>query len=157
MIINGTPKGFFTSSRGLRQGALFIFGAEVLSRSLNALLGDREFVPFKVPRGCPNISHLAYADDVMTFSSGLKSSLKMVMRSMEAYCNVSGQQVNLQKNCILVHRRFHVARKHIISQVTGFQEKFFPIKYLGCPLYVRKGKMTYFSGIADSMTKRVFA
>ena len=77
VIINGTPKGFFKCSRGLYQGdpislALFILGAEVLSRSLNALLGDRGFAPFKVPKGCPNISHLAYADDVMIFSSDLK-------------------------------------------------------------------------------------
>nr|XP_027088512.1 uncharacterized protein LOC113709861 [Coffea arabica] len=100
VIINGTPKGFFTSSRGLRQGdpislALFILGAEILSQSLNTLLEDRRFVLFKVSRGCPNISHLAYADDVMIFNSELKSSLTMVMNSMEAYCKVSGQQVNL--------------------------------------------------------------
>ena len=96
MIINGTPKGFFTSSKDLHQGdpispVLFILRAEVLSRSLNALLADRRFVPFKVPRSCPNISPLAYADDVMIFTSGLKRSLKMVLCAVEAYCNVSGQ------------------------------------------------------------------
>ena len=100
VIINGTPKGFFTSSKGLRQGnpispALFILGVEILSRSINVLLADRGFVPFKIPRDSPNISHLAYADDVMIFNSGLKRSFKIVMRSLEAYCNVSGQQVNL--------------------------------------------------------------
>ena len=37
------------------------------------------------------------------------------------------------------------------------KEQSFPIKYLGYPLYVGRGKLTYFSGIAESMSKQVFA
>lgn len=72
VIINGSPQGFFKSSRGLRQGdplspSLFILCAEYLSRSLNQLPNQRAFVGFQVPRGCPTITHLAYADDVIIF------------------------------------------------------------------------------------------
>ena len=35
---------------------------------------QRRFNPFKVPAGYPNITHLVYVDDVVIFSSGLKSS-----------------------------------------------------------------------------------
>ncbi|XP_027181955.1 uncharacterized protein LOC113780346 [Coffea eugenioides] len=67
--------------QGLRQGdlispTLFILAVKVLSRSINALLADRGFIPFKVPRDYPNISHLAYVDDVMIFSNGLKEVFK---------------------------------------------------------------------------------
>jgi len=48
---------------------LFIIGAEVLSRALNRLVLQPGFVGLKVPRGCPALSHLAFADDVLVFSS----------------------------------------------------------------------------------------
>ena len=120
MIINGSPQGFSKSSRRLRQGdpispALFIVGAEVLSQLLNALIDVWRFVPFNVPRGYPIITHLAYADDVMKFSSGLKSSLQSIMRYLEAYCSVLGQLVNFQKSGFLVHQRLYSVSKHVIS------------------------------------------
>ena len=46
-----------------------------LSRTLNALVGQGQFQPFKVPLGCPAITHLSFADDVVIFTNGLKSSL----------------------------------------------------------------------------------
>lgn len=95
VIINGTPQGFFKSSRGLRQGdpispALFIIGAEVFSRALNNLALRRGFSPFKVPSGCPIVTHLAYADDVLIFSSGTRKSLGMVMEVIAQYELLSG-------------------------------------------------------------------
>ncbi|XP_027184038.1 uncharacterized protein LOC113782345 [Coffea eugenioides] len=162
VIINGSPKGFFKSTRGLRQGdpispALFVVGAEVLSRSLNALLGLRAFVPFKVPRGCPPITHLAYADDVIIFCSGLKASLQVILRTLDAYCSISGQQVNYHKSCFLVDRKLPLARKRAIARVTGFQERSFPIKYLGCPLYVGRAKLYFFSELCNLVSRRVLS
>ena len=80
VLINGKPCGFFQSSRGLRQGdplspALFIIAVEVLSRSLNELMGNPKFDPFSVAQGCPTLTHLAYADDIIIFCNGGKRSL----------------------------------------------------------------------------------
>ena len=95
VLINGVPQGFFRSSRGLRQGdplspALFVIGAEALSRALNAMVERRQFHPYKVPIGCPVVTHLAFVDDVVIFTSGLKSSLQLLVRILEDYCAVSG-------------------------------------------------------------------
>ena len=88
VIINGASYGFFKSSRGIRQGdplspALFVIGAEVLSRGLNSLAAQSGFLGFTVPRGCPPVTHLAFADDVLVFANGSSSSLKDIMRLLE--------------------------------------------------------------------------
>ena len=89
-LLNEKPCGFFRSSRGLRQGdplspALFIIAAEVLSRGLNTLVGDLQFSPYFVTRGCPPLTHLAYADDIIIFCNGSKRSLACVMEVLGKY------------------------------------------------------------------------
>nr|XP_027127775.1 uncharacterized protein LOC113743906 [Coffea arabica] len=162
VLINGSPCGFFQSTRGLRQGdpilpALFIIGAEVLSRLLNSLVGQRGFLPFKVPPSCPIVTHLADADDVIIFCSGVKHTLKKVMSVLENYCGVSGQQLNYQKSCFIDHDALTLPRKRVISQISGFHVKSLPIRYLGCTLYSGRRKRSYFSDICTSVAKRVLS
>ena len=90
IIINGGSHGFFKSSRGLRQGdplspMLFVIEAEVLSRGLNNLTQQVGFVGFRVPRGCPTVTHLAFADDVIIFSNGSTAALKAIMQVLGEY------------------------------------------------------------------------
>lgn len=71
VLVNGTPCGFFPSSRGLRQGDplspfLFIIVMEALSRLL-ARARDGGFISgFDVGRiNHISISHLLFADDTL--------------------------------------------------------------------------------------------
>nr|XP_027064499.1 uncharacterized protein LOC113690699 [Coffea arabica] len=160
VLINGTPQGFFRSTRGLRQGdplspALFVIGSEALSRALNAMVEQRQFQPYKIPIGCPIVTHLAFADDVVIFTSGLKSSLRLVMRVVEDYCEVSGQKINKQKSAFLVHPRLSPYRCSIIRHLTGFQNRSFPIRYLGCPLYTGRRKKEYFGEVCKAIVGRI--
>ena len=162
VFVNGSPQDFFKSSRGLRQGdpistALFVIGAEVLSRSLNTLAEYKRFRPFKVPRGCSMVTHLAYADDVVIFTSGLKASITLVKGVVDEYCAFSGQRVNCQKSCYLVHPTLSLQRRAMIGMVTGFSYKSFPIKYLGCPLYIGRRRMHYFAELCDMVTIRILS
>nr|XP_027083712.1 uncharacterized protein LOC113706014 [Coffea arabica] len=110
------------------------------------------FTPFRVPRGCPPITHLTYADDIIVFSSRLRQSMRLVMKALDAYVSVSGQKVNQQKSCVLAHANFIGSRKWSIAKMTGFQSKEFPVRYLGYPLYAGRRKRCYFAGICDSVT-----
>nr|XP_027071629.1 uncharacterized protein LOC113696407 [Coffea arabica] len=162
VLVNGSPCGFFQSTRGLRQGdpispALFVIGAEVLSRLLNSLVGQRGFLPFKIPSTCPVITHLAFADDVIIFCSGVKSTLRHVMRVLGLYCSTSGQQVNCLKSCFVTHDKLSPARRRVVSQVSGFQAKSLPLKYLGCTLYSGRRRCSYFLDICSSVAKRVLS
>ena len=83
--------------------ALFIIGAEVLSRSLNNLESLRGFQGFRVTRGCPQVSHLRYADNVVIFSSASMKSLRLVKQVLTDFEAVSKQRINARKSCFLVH------------------------------------------------------
>lgn len=106
IIINGTRKGFFSSSQGLKQGdplspSLFVLGAEVLSRMLNKLFHNTNFTLFSMNLKGPVLNHLAYADDVVIFMDGNNISLKLVMTELKRYEEVSGQMVNQGKSFFL--------------------------------------------------------
>nr|XP_027067665.1 uncharacterized protein LOC113693307 [Coffea arabica] len=160
VVDNGALFGFFKSARGLRQGdllspALFIIGVEVLSRSLNSLPYFRGFQGFFVPRGCPLVTHLGYADDVLVFSSATVRSLKLVKWVLTTYEAVSGQRINAGKSCFLVHLKVCLSTKMAIQRLTGFMYKPFPIKYLGFPLYCGHRKKEYFGGLCQAVLLRI--
>ena len=87
---------------------------------LNALVERRCFHPFKIPLGCPIVTHQSFADDVVIFTSGLKSFLRVLMHVLEDYYAVSGQKINKGKSCFLIHPRLGQQRSIIIGQITGF-------------------------------------
>ena len=75
VLVNGSPEGFFGSSRGLRQGdplssLLFLLVMEVLSQMLQKLEVEgliRGFYEGGNSHDGLCISHLLYADDTIFF------------------------------------------------------------------------------------------
>lgn len=76
ILVNGSPNGFFSSSRGLRQGdplspLLFVFVMEALSRRIFAAVSGGLLEGFKV--GNDNFSYLLFANDSLIFCSARSS------------------------------------------------------------------------------------
>lgn len=97
IALNGSLAGFFKSSRGLRQGdplspLLFILSEEPLSRGLSELHSSGKLLPYKVPRTCPMISHLLFADDCIIFTNGSKRNIEKLMSFLNEYAATSGQE-----------------------------------------------------------------
>ena len=75
ILINGSPSGFFRSSRGLKQGDpfspyLFLLAMEALSQLLSSARNGGFISRFKVGgRGREGliVSHLLFADDTLIF------------------------------------------------------------------------------------------
>jgi hypothetical protein len=73
--INGSPSGFFRSSRGLRQGdplspLLFVMVIEVFSRMTYAAVDSGRLSGFSVGSSSQvamKVSHLLFADDTLIF------------------------------------------------------------------------------------------
>jgi hypothetical protein len=83
ILINGSPHGFFSSSRGLRQGDplspfFFIIGVEALSRVLSKSEAEGLFKGFPLTRQCPRVSHLLFVDDLIIFSRATMEDVSTV-------------------------------------------------------------------------------
>lgn len=149
LLINGQPRGFFKSSRGLKQGdplspTLFIIAAEVLSRSLNKLLNLRELKTFGMLRGSPKLNHLVFVDDMIILCKAEMRTMQLVADVLRKYENTLGQKVNKDKNTIYMHHNVQ-HRDVVVAEVAlGIKRKDFPFNYLGCPIfYKRKQKLFY--------------
>nr|XP_016444849.1 PREDICTED: uncharacterized protein LOC107770100 [Nicotiana tabacum] len=108
ILTNGQAHGFFKSSRGVKQGdlispTLFILAAEALSRGLNALHTHLYFCEFGMPKWSPKINHLAYANEMIIFSSSDETSLMLIMQVLNTYEVASGQLVNKTKSVVYMH------------------------------------------------------
>lgn len=131
IIINGTSKGFFRPFRDFRRGdpispALFVITAKGLSRALNIFPQHRSFIPFKIQHNCPIITPLAFADDVIIFSSRIQKILELIRDALKSYERYYGQKVNVSKSGLFTHPNIPLARKMIIHQVSRFTCKTFP-------------------------------
>ncbi|XP_060200890.1 uncharacterized protein LOC132629180 [Lycium barbarum] len=160
VIVNGVRHRFFHSTRGLKQGdplapALFILGAEVLSRMLNKLYHNHSFHGFHMAQNGPKINHLSFADDVIIFSSGKKKSLQLIMKTLSKYEKVSGQLINKTKSHFMLSpcaSQFIATR---VTKVTGFNQEASPITYLGFPLHVGRQRIIFFSDLVSKVVNRI--
>ena len=103
------------------------------------------------------MTHLAYADDVVIFTSSVKASVKLVKGVVDGYCGVPGQKVNCQKSCFFVHPTLPPQCRAMIGVVTGFSYKIFPCKYLGSPLFIGRHRTSYFVEICNVITTRILS
>jgi hypothetical protein len=109
MLINGSPFGFFSSSRGLRQGnplspILFVFVMEALSRMISAAVRGGLLDGFKI--GDVDFSHLLFADDTLIFCSAHSSQLRNLQSLFLLFEAASGLKVNL--TLVKASRHFRV-------------------------------------------------
>ena len=127
IIVNGKRYGFFHSTRGLKQGdplspALFILGAEVLSRSLNRLHTHPDYQGFTMEKRGPQVNHLSFADDIILFTSGRSRTLKLLMNTLKVYEETSGQLINGDKSHFMLHPRAFNSTRDRIKKLTGFKQ-----------------------------------
>ncbi|XP_075091576.1 uncharacterized protein LOC142171774 [Nicotiana tabacum] len=92
--------GFFKSTRGVKQGdplspLLFMLSAEVLSRSLNKMFEDKDFIGFGMPKWSEPLNHLTYADDTIIFASTQPESLKKAVRDATGFARWEFSFTNL--------------------------------------------------------------
>lgn len=138
--VNWELEGFFSSSRGIRQGCslspyLFVIVSNVLSKLLNSSVLNRRigYHPFCMSL---KLTHLNFTDDIMVFTIGMPASLEGVLEVFEEYARISGLWINVAKSTVFAAG----ADKERLQEKAvsmGFSISGLPIKYLGLPLTIK--------------------
>lgn len=158
VLLNGTPHGFFSCSRGVRQGdplspLLFCLAEEALSRGLTSLFLSRRVKPISLPRGCL-LSHVLYADDLFIFCRGDDSSLKNLRLFLESYGAASGQIVNKDKSTFYMGEAYSYRRGRV-HRLLGYKSGSAPFIYLGVPIFKGMPRRRHLQAIADKANSRL--
>ncbi|KAG5615997.1 hypothetical protein H5410_015821 [Solanum commersonii] len=77
-------------------------------------------------RQYPQVNHLAFADDIILFFNGCKKTIKLMGQNQELPQDCQGSQ--------------------------GCRIFFFPIRYLGCPLFTGRTRISHCSELIESIT-----
>lgn len=98
IIVNGSLCGFFSASRGIRQGdpispALFTLLSDFLSRILARAENSRCLSGVKISRGSPCVTHLMYANDLFIYCKANEAEAQEGVKCLQLYCDWTGQQI----------------------------------------------------------------
>lgn len=74
------------------------------------------------------INQLAFADDIILFSSGEKNSLKFLMDTLATYKVVSGKLINKHKSCVILAPNTPIDDIKRVKGIANMEHKNLPVK-----------------------------
>jgi hypothetical protein len=135
--LNGALHGFFTATRGIRQGDplspyLFVLAMEGLGGILSQ---QTQQTKFKYHWRCaPNrITHLCFADDLMLYCHADTYSVGIFKACLDTFSELSGLTINHGKSSLYLSGIDEATKTSIYNQM-GIQMGTLPVRYLGVPL-----------------------
>ncbi|WMV42054.1 hypothetical protein MTR67_035439 [Solanum verrucosum] len=94
-------------------------------------------------------------DMAKAYDRRLQEILRTDDGALSTYEKVSGQMVNKQKSSVSISPKEHYQAITKIKEITGIVHKSFPIKYLGCPLYVGRKTTNLFSDMMGKILNKI--
>jgi len=146
LIVNDEVCGFFTSSRGIRQGDplspyLFLICMEVLTRALRTAQTPNKFgIGFKIAPRAEKLPRLLFADDSLLFCQTNLESCRRLSNVLSDFCCSSGQLISFHKCSLTFSKNSTTHDKQIVSSVFNIMQQTTLGKYLGCPIF--QGRLT---------------
>ena len=152
VLVNGSPEGFFDSSRGPQQGdplspLLFVFVMEALSSMLSTGINDGLSEGFKV--GKVTVSHLLFANDTLIFCKACPNQLAYLRGIFLLFEAASGLKVNLAKSVLIPVG--NIQQVDYLASILGCEVASLLIKYLGLPLGAPNNATHIWDGILEKM------
>ncbi|XP_058082343.1 uncharacterized protein LOC131230434 [Magnolia sinica] len=139
-MLNGSPKGFFKSSRGLRQGdplspLQFLIIGEALSKMLSTGQ-EKGILKGIIMPGIPNpITHIQFANDTPIFSEVAEVYISNLRTAIFCFEAVSGLRINLFKSKLFGINISDERIRHF-ADCLGCSSGSLPSTFVGLPLSI---------------------
>ena len=159
--MNGSPEGFFSSSRGIRQGdplspLLFLLIMEVLSQMLRKVELEGLIQGFSAGGNASDglcISHLLFADDTIIFCNADLDQLSYIWMVLSCFKAVMGLRVNMTKSeMVPVGEVGNIA---MLADSLDCQVGSLLLAYLGMPLGASYKAVSVWDPILEKMKRRL--
>lgn len=138
VLIEGSPVGFFTRHRGIRQGDqlspyLFVFAMEALSIMLDLEVAWKSIKPMKSHTFLSPL-HLLSADNLLVFCRDDNRLVDSIGRLFDNLGSFAGLRIN-KENSRLFCRKECASPSELSNRLNGPLGRF-SIRYLGLPLSI---------------------
>ena len=156
--INGELAGYFNSKRGLRQGCslspfLYVICMQVLSKLLDKAALERRFGFHPYCKDL-TLAHLCFADDVLVFSDGSKSSIEGILEVFKEFAKLSGLCISLEKSTLFLAGVKEDASADILHQFP-FETGSLLVGYLGLPLLSKKMSVADYAPLLSRIKSKI--
>ena len=161
VLINGSPAGFFGSSRGFRQRdplspLLFLLVMDVL-RTLLRRTEEGDFLKgFKASpnaQGGLQISHLLFANDTILFCDASREQLLYIRMVLIFFEAIIGLKVNVGKSEIVLVGE--VGNLDALARILCCKVGCLPMSYLGMPLGAHFKDASIWNPILEKVEKKL--
>jgi len=161
VLINDEASGFFSSSRGLRQGdslspLLFILVMDTLSR-LVIKAGEEGFLNgFHISNPHSEgllMSHLLFADDTLVFCKPDESNLGYLRCILLLFEAMSRVTFNLSKSALIPIG--DVSNVHVLARFFGCGVDYLSSSYIGLPLGASYKSIAIWNPVVEMFRKRL--
>ena len=157
VLVNGSPPGFFSSSRGLRQGdplspLLFLLVMEVLSRMLRKTVEGGFITGFNIGSDV-SISHLLFADDSILFCDTNPQHMMYIRLVLTFFEAVTSLRVNMSKSEMVPVGV--VPNLRVLADIMGCRIGSLPMSYLGMPLGANFKSKAVWNSILEKMEHKL--
>uniref|UniRef100_A0A2N9FWW1 Reverse transcriptase domain-containing protein n=1 Tax=Fagus sylvatica TaxID=28930 RepID=A0A2N9FWW1_FAGSY len=161
VIFNGSPCGFFGSSRRLRQGdplspLLFVIVMEALSRMTEKAVGASCISRFSVGNVSTQplvISHLLFADDTLIFCEAHPYQITQLGHILTWFEAISDLKVNLGKSKLVPVG--NVPNIEVLAGILGCKTHSLPMTYLGLPLGAKYKAKAIWNAVIEKLERRL--
>ena len=161
ILINGSPKGFFGSSRGLCQGdslspLLFVIVMEALNKMMTKAVEGGLLSSIQVgarDHNMVHVSHLLFADDTLIFSYTNPAHIFNLRLLFTWFETISGLRINFNKSEMAPMGV--VAELENLAAILGCKTVQLPITYLGLPLGANFKSKSIWDPIIEKMERKL--